>query len=67
TAVQKVLAQAMVKQKRKQAHSNENGSSSKQEWVRGPSTLVKVFQQPQGSKLQLFWNGSGQPCGPGRV
>ncbi|KAF5185021.1 hypothetical protein FRX31_025392 [Thalictrum thalictroides] len=55
---------AMVKQKRKQSLSNENGSSSKQEWVRGPSKLVKVFQQPPGSKLQLFWNDNGQPCGP---
>ncbi|KAF9619277.1 hypothetical protein IFM89_006464 [Coptis chinensis] len=32
-------------------------------WVRGTSTLPKVFDQPNGSKLELVWKGR-QPMGP---
>ncbi|KAF9616511.1 hypothetical protein IFM89_029972 [Coptis chinensis] len=32
-------------------------------WVRGTSTLPKVFDQPKGSKLELIWKDK-QPVGP---
>ncbi|KAF9593826.1 hypothetical protein IFM89_025611 [Coptis chinensis] len=33
-------------------------------WVRGTSTLPKVFNNPSSSKLKLTWNGNNQPDGP---
>ncbi|KAF9612934.1 hypothetical protein IFM89_004350, partial [Coptis chinensis] len=39
-----------------------NGDESVGKWVRGTSTLPKVFDQPKGSKLELIWKGK-QPVG----
>ncbi|KAF9587912.1 hypothetical protein IFM89_006166 [Coptis chinensis] len=33
-------------------------------WVRGTSTLPKVFNNPSSSKLKLTWNGNNQPDRP---
>lgn len=35
----------------------------RQQYVRGPSTLSKVFNQPPGSKLKLYWKDE-DPVGP---
>ncbi|KAL5711026.1 hypothetical protein ACHQM5_021526 [Ranunculus cassubicifolius] len=37
--------------------------SSTQEWVRGPSTLPEIFDNPHAPKRQLIWK-DGQPVGP---
>ncbi|KAL5713888.1 hypothetical protein ACHQM5_015923 [Ranunculus cassubicifolius] len=49
--------------KRLRKDCDEHGNQT-EKWVRGPSTLAKVFEQPQGSKLPLFWNSRTQPVGP---
>ncbi|KAF9603442.1 hypothetical protein IFM89_036235, partial [Coptis chinensis] len=48
---------AMVKRLR------EDPSGGTGTWVRGTSTLPKVFDQPNGSKLELLWKDK-QPVGP---
>ncbi|KAF9617478.1 hypothetical protein IFM89_036439 [Coptis chinensis] len=50
----------MVKRRREDLNSDENGGK----WVRGTSTLPKVFNNPSSSKLKLTWNGNNQPDGP---
>ncbi|KAF9624586.1 hypothetical protein IFM89_012008 [Coptis chinensis] len=40
-----------------------NGDESDGKWVSGTSTLPKVFDQPNGSKLELVWKGR-QQVGP---
>ncbi|KAF9615239.1 hypothetical protein IFM89_022501 [Coptis chinensis] len=47
------LTGAMVKRFRE----DPNGNESAGKWVRGTSTLPKVFDQPNGSKLELVWKG----------
>ncbi|KAL5730834.1 hypothetical protein ACHQM5_003624 [Ranunculus cassubicifolius] len=49
--------------KRLRKDCDEHGNQT-EKWVRGPKTLAKVFEQPPGSKLPLFWNGRTQPVGP---
>ncbi|KAF9618313.1 hypothetical protein IFM89_000948 [Coptis chinensis] len=41
----------------------EDPSGGAGTWVRGTSTLPKVFDQPNGSKLELLWKDK-QPVGP---
>ncbi|KAL5718835.1 hypothetical protein ACHQM5_011698 [Ranunculus cassubicifolius] len=43
---------------------DEQTNSIVRKWVRGPSTLPKVFKQPRGSKLQLIWDDDNNPVGP---
>ncbi|KAF9591937.1 hypothetical protein IFM89_010295 [Coptis chinensis] len=50
----------MVKRRREDPNGDENGGK----WVRGTSTLPKVFNNPSSSKLKLTWNGNNQPDGP---
>ncbi|KAF9587532.1 hypothetical protein IFM89_003808 [Coptis chinensis] len=47
----------------KRFREDPNGDESAGKWVRGTSTLPKVFDQPNGSKLELVWKGR-QPVGP---
>ncbi|KAL5705387.1 hypothetical protein ACHQM5_023696 [Ranunculus cassubicifolius] len=49
--------------KRLRKDCDEHGNET-EKWVRGCSTLAKVFEQTPGSKLPLFWNGRTQPVGP---
>ncbi|KAF9600594.1 hypothetical protein IFM89_011123 [Coptis chinensis] len=56
---------AMVKRFREDPNGDESalGLCTAGKWVRGTSTLPKVFDQPNGSKLELVWKGR-QPMGP---
>ncbi|KAF9624863.1 hypothetical protein IFM89_015417 [Coptis chinensis] len=47
----------------KRLREDPNGDESVGKWVRGTSTIPKVFDQPNGSKLELVWKGR-QPVGP---
>ncbi|KAF9610808.1 hypothetical protein IFM89_024940 [Coptis chinensis] len=55
----------MVKRFREDPNGDESalGLCTAGKWVRGTSTLPKVFDQPNGSKLELVWKGR-QPVGP---
>ncbi|KAF9597411.1 hypothetical protein IFM89_018606 [Coptis chinensis] len=44
----------------------EDPSGGAGTWVRGTSTLPKVFDQPNGSKLELLWKDK-QPVGPRNI
>ncbi|KAF9610127.1 hypothetical protein IFM89_019992 [Coptis chinensis] len=55
----------MVKLRREDPNGDESalGMCTAGKWVRGTSTLPKVFDQPKGSKLELRWKDK-QPVGP---